>query len=400
MNCIKKHKTALVLSFVFLLVIIAETNAQRRRTTGLSEEVMAWTKSTLEPWPSNSYRSLKEAMIDNDFYLPVVFRGGMFPKLDYTFNRDSIALMGIQPVPMITYENRRVKNLFNYTLLKKGLDDSAYKNVVLKDPRNFNYSAKQLPKKVIRPKSIDKSDEQVKLEVKTTIITPETVDPVIKFIPDRKYWTSSFSADIKFSQNRSSANWHKGEINNMNIYTEINASYNYARGKISLTNALSTKFTINNAPGDTLRNYTIGTDELRYRSNFGLKAIRNWNYSSSAEFITSMANKYDINSRTKNSAFLAPFTINIGVGMTYNAKPKFKKPNRSLDLALSLEPLSFKYMYSTTRNINLPAYFQKNEDGTYQHVLRTFGSTINMTSNIRFSKTVTWYSRFYYFTNY
>jgi hypothetical protein len=400
MNCIRKHKIAFILSFTFLLVIIADTNAQRSKTIGLSEEVMAWTKSTLEPWPPYRYRSLKEAMIDNDFYIPLVFRGGIFPELNYEFNRDSIALMGLRLPPVITYENRRVKNMFSYHLLKRKLEDSAYKNVMLKDPRNFRYSIKQLPDKVIKPKSIDKSNEQVKLDVKTTTITPETIDPIVKFIPDRKYWTSSFSADIKFSQNKSSTNWYKGEIDNMNIYTNTITSYNYARGKISLTNTLSTTFTINNAPSDTLRDYTIGSDELRYRSNFGLKAISNWNYSSSAEFITSMGNKYITNTETKNSAFLAPFTINLGVGMTYNAKPKFKKPNRSVDLAVSLEPFSFKYMYSTDRDINLPAYFEKNEDGTYKRVLRTFGSTITMTNNTRFSKTVTWYSRLYYFTNY
>ncbi|MDR0743742.1 MAG: DUF3078 domain-containing protein [Tannerella sp.] len=386
--------------FTFLLVIIADTNAQSSKTTGLSEEVMAWTKSTLEPWPPHRYGSLKEAMIDNDFYIPLVFRGGMFPKPDYKFNRDSIALMGLQIPPSITYENKRAKNMFKYYLLKKQLEDSAYKNVMLKDPKNFQYTSKQLPDKIIKPKSIDKSNEQVKLEIKATPAAPETVDSIVKFIPDRKYWTSSFSADIKFSQNKSSTNWYKGEIDNMNIYTSTNTSYNYVRGKISLTNTLTTTFTINNAPNDTLRDYTIGSDELRFRSNFGLKAIKNWNYSSSTEFITSMGNKYIANTETKNSAFLAPFTINIGVGMTYNVKPKFKKPNRSVDLAVSLEPFAFKYMYSTNKNINLGAYFEKNEDGTYKHIMKTFGSSINMTNNTRFSKTVTWYSRFNYFTNY
>jgi hypothetical protein len=400
MNYIRKHKIAFILSFTFLLAIIADTNAQHSKTIGLSEEVMAWTKSTMEPWPPHRYKSLKEAMIDNNFYIPLVFRGGMFPKLDYEFNRDSIALMGLQIPPSIIYENRRAKNMFKYYLLKKQLEDSAYKNVMLKDPQNFEYARKQLPKKVIKPKSIDKSNEQVKLEVKTITSAPETIDPIIKFIPDRKYWTSSFSADIKFSQNRSSANWYKGEIDNMNIYTNTNISYNYARGRISLTNALSTTFTINNAPSDTLRDYTIGSDELRFRSNFGLKAIKNWNYSTSTEFITSMGNKYIANTETKNSAFLAPFTIKLGVGMTYNAKPKFKKPNRSVDLAVSLEPFAFKYMYSTNKDINLGAYFEKNEDGSYKHVMRTFGSSITMTNNTRFSKTVTWVSRFNYFTNY
>ncbi|MDR2775106.1 MAG: DUF3078 domain-containing protein [Tannerella sp.] len=399
LNFIKKRKISLILSFVFLL-IIAGAKAQSSRTSGLSEEVMAWTKSTMEPWPPNRYKSLKEAMIDNNFYIPLVFRGGMFPKLEYKFNRDSLVLPNYKIPPAVTYKNKRVENLFKYYIFKKILDDMVYKKVLLGDPLNFKYSISRLPDKTIKPKSIDKSNEQVKLEVKTTTVTPETVDPVIKFIPDRKYWSSTFSADIKFSQNKSSENWYKGKIDNMNIYTNTVTSYNYKKDKLSLTNTLSTTFTINNAPNDTLRSYTIGSDELRFRSNFGLQAVGNWNYSSSAEFVTSMGNKYIANTNTKNSAFLAPYTINIGVGMTFNARPKFKKPNRSLDLALSLEPLSFKYMSSTDKKINLGAYFAKNEDGTFKHVLKTFGSTVTMTKNTRLNKNVTWYSRLYYFTNY
>ncbi|MDR1223737.1 MAG: DUF3078 domain-containing protein [Tannerella sp.] len=405
MNDIRKHKIASILSFTFLLVIIADANAQHSKTTGLSEEVMAWTKSTLEPWPPDRYKSLKEAMIDNNFYVPVVFRGGMFPELKYEFNRDSIALMGLQIPPALTYENKRVKNLFRYQLLKKQLEDSAYKNVMLKDPRNFRYRIKQLPdkpEKVIKSKSIDKSGEQVKLEVKTTVVTPEAVDPIVKFIPDRRYWKSSFFANIQFSQSKSSANWYKGKIDNINIITQTNTSYNYERDRISLTNNLYTTLTFNNVPNDTLRDYTIGSDELRYRSVFGLKAIRNWKYSTTADFITSMGNKYIANTKNKHSAFLAPFTLNLGVGMTYDVNPKFKKPNRSVGLSLTLDPLSFKYMYSTDKKINLPAFFSdRNEDGTYKHVFRSFGSSLTMTNKVRFNKNVTIEnSRLYYFTNY
>jgi hypothetical protein len=401
LNFIKEHKTVFVLFFALLSAAVVDTNAQSRKTSGLSEEVMAWTISTTEPWPANRYKSLKEAMIDNNFYIPVVFRGGMFPKLDYKFDRDSLAFPNYRMPPAVVYKSKRATNMFKYYDLAKHLEDLAYKQVLLRDPGNFKYTIWQLEgKKTVRLKNIEAPKEPVKLDVKTSMVTPETVDPVIKFIPDRKYWTSSFAADIKFSQNKSSDNWHKGKIDIMNIYTYSNISYNYKKGKISLTNTLSTTFTINTAPNDTLRDYTIGSDELRFRSNFGLQAIRNWNYSLTGELVTSMGNKYVANTKTKNSAFLAPYTINIGAGMTYNAKPKFKTPNRSLDLALTIDPLSFKYMYSTNKNINLSAYFPKNEDGTFSHVLKTFGSSITMENETKFSKSVTWKSRLYYFTNY
>ncbi|MDR0572819.1 MAG: DUF3078 domain-containing protein [Tannerella sp.] len=401
-NYINNHYKFCALLFAFILHFITNVNAQSPKTYGLPPEVMAWTISTMEPWPPHRYKSLKEAMIDNKVFIPLVFSGGMFPEFDYKYSRDSLKITDTPPIPSaFEYKSKRIRPMFRYYTLEKMLSDLVYKNVMLKDPGKFKYSLRQLPETVIKPESIDKSTDYVVINVKApTTIPPEKVDPVIKFIPDRKYWTSSFSADIKFSQNKTSANWYKGEINNMNIYTNTNTSYNYRRDKISLTNTLSTTFTINNAPNDTLRDYTIGSDELRFRSNFGLTAIRNWNYSSSAEFITSMGNKYVANSKVKNSAFLSPYTINAGIGMTYAVKPKFKKKDRSMNLSLSLEPFSFKYMYARNKKINLSPYFEKDENGNYKHVLRTFGSTITMTNTIQFIKNISLYSRLYYFTNY
>ena len=400
-NYIKKYNVPFIIPILFLWFSVVDSNAQYKKPSGLPPEVMAWTISTMEPWPPGRYKSLKEAIIDNKFTTPLVFRGGLFPQLDLSFHRDSLKLNdSCRMAPAFAYKSKRIRPMFRHYLFDKRLEDIVYKEVLLKNPKNFQYALRQLPSTTIKPESIDISQAPIGINVKTNITPPETVDPVIKFIPDRKYWTSTFSADIKFSQNKTSSNWYKGEINNMNIYTNTITSYNYSRDKVSLTNTLSTTLTINNAPSDTLRKYTIGNDELRFRSNFGLKAIRNWNYSSSAEFITSMGNKYVTNSKVKNSAFLSPLTINAGIGMTYAIKPKFKKKDRSVNLSLSLEPLSFKYMYSKDKEINLAAYFEKDEDGNYKHVLRTFGSTITMTNTIQFSKNVSWYSRLYYFTNY
>ena len=400
MNYFNKQNKLCALLIGLSMLLITDIYAQQERTIELSPEVMAWTISTTEPWPQGKYSSVIEAMVDNKIFPPLVFRGGLFPKLDYSFSLDSLRLTKLPPTPSAFNSKKNyVSPLINHYLFIKSLDDMVYKKL-LENPNYFKYTIFQLPSTIIKPANIDISKENVKIDLTTTKVPPEKVDPLIKFIPDRKYWTSSFAADIKFSQNKTSANWYKGEINNMNIVTNSNTSYNYARNKISLTNVLTTNFTINTATNDTLRKYTIGIDELRFRSNFGLKAVRNWNYSSSAEFITSMGNKYITNKRDKNTAFLSPFTLNTGLGMTYALKPKFKKADRSLDLSLSLEPLSFKFIYSKSRNVNLAAYFPKDDDGNYQRVLKTFGSSITMNQIAKFNKSITLTTRYYYFTNY
>ena len=377
------------LFFTLSTVFTADLNAQNQTTKELSPEVMAWTVSTMEPWPTDKYKSLREAMIDNNFFPNVIFRGGLFQKFEYAFNRDSLRLDKNYPLPEpIRYDNKYFQQVFAHLLFRKSLDEMVYKQVMLANPGYFKYTIWDLPSYVIRSESIERSKDQVKIDVKAPQ-APATgvVDPIIKFIPDRRYWTSTFAADIKFSQNKSSVNWQPGEINTMNIYTNTNTSYNYARNKVSLTNVLTTTFTITNVQNDTLRKYAIGSDELRFRSNLGLRAIKNWNYSASGEFITAMGNRYIANTKVKNSAFLSPFTVNAGVGMTYALKPVFKKPNRSFDLSLSLEPLSFKYVHSRDTLISLAS-------------LKTFGSTVTMIQSARLNKSITLYTRFNYFTNY
>ena len=398
MNSINKRCRLCALFSTFSILMITQLNAQKPVSQGLPPEVMAWTISTMEPWPDDKYKTLKEAMIDNKIFPPLVFRGGLFPKIEYSFSLDSFRLGDAPPIP-VAFSYPKSRPMFSQYLFKKSLDDLVYK-AMLANPKNFKYTIWQLPATTVKPESLDKSKDQVKLEVKSTVPDDKSVDHTIKFIPDRKYWKSTFAADIKFNQNKSSVNWLRGEIKNMNIYTYTKTTYNYERNKVTFLNTLTTNFSINNAPSDTLRNYTIGSDELRFNSNFGLKAIKNWNYSSTGEFITAMGTRYGPNSKVKNAAFLSPYTVNIGIGMTYAAKPVMKKPNRAYDVALTINPLAFKYMYSRMKDINLAAYFQKDEEGNFKHELKTFGSNITLIQNVKFSKSLTLSSRFNYFTNY
>jgi hypothetical protein len=381
---------------VLLMVFNAGIYGQTQHSDSLPPEVMAWTKSTLDPWSYKHYESLKEAFIDNDVYIPTVFRGGMFPGL----TSGSLTIPGPDIPPAYALSDKHTAGMFSSWLIRKSLEDGVYREMA-RNPLNFKYSIYRFPDRQIKPANIEKTVREVKVpEITVKKAVSEPIGADMKFIPDRRYWTSSFKADIKFSQNASSANWHQGKIENMNVNTYTQTTYNYARGKITLTNTLTTQFVIATAPNDTLRDYGIGTDELRFRSNFGLKAIKNWSYSLSAEFVTSMGNKYIANTTNKHSAFLSPYTVNLGGGITYAVTPQFKRPNRSLTINLSIEPIAFKFIYSKNRDVNLAAFFPRNEDGTPKFVTRSFGPQISMTSNARFNKSTTLYTRLYYFTNY
>jgi hypothetical protein len=382
----------MMLAILFNIGVHAQTNEPE----GLPPEVMAWTKSTLDKLSYKRYKSLKEAMIDNDFYIPEVFRGGIFPKLN--FNTDIGMTKPNLPSPY-SLGDKYTKNMFSSYYIKKSLEDAAYMEM-LKNPFNFKYTLDQLPGGLIKSESIEKTVNGVKITVEAATVAPEAVNSGIKFIPDRKYWISSFSADLKFSQNKTSDNWVSGKIDNMNIYENIVIGYNYERDKVTLKNTLSNLITLSNAPNDSIHFYALGSNELRFRSVFGLKAIGNWSYTVSGEFFTPMLHKFKTNSNKLNSTFLSPYTINIGIGMTFAKKIKYKAPNKLWDITLSVEPLSFKYTYSKNKEIDLAAYFPKSEDGTFPYIFRSFGSNFILKNTVNFNKYVDLTSRLYYFTNY
>jgi hypothetical protein len=392
MNKIKKA----IFPILLMIFFNAGINAQTQKSDSLPPEVMAWTKSTLDPWSYKYYKSLKEAMIDNDFYIPTVFRGGIFPKFDFG---DDFGLPKPNIPPAYSLDDKYIKNMFSSYLIRKSLEDGAYKEMT-KNPFNFKYTTNQFPGNQIKPENIEKTFHEVKVAVSTANVSPEPVGSELKFIPNRKYWTSSFFVELKFSQTKTSDNWFNGKADNMNIYENIVIDYNYAKGKVSLTNKLSITLKVDNAPKDTVHSYAISQNDLRFRSNFGVQAIKNWSYSASFDFYSPLLHKFKVNLNNLNSTFLSPFTMGIGIGMTFSKNYVYKRPNHNWNIVLSIEPLAFTYTYSKNKDIELGAYFPKNKDGEIPHINKSFGPHVNLTSTYNFNKYIRLETRAKYSTNY
>lgn len=377
------------------LLYINSLNAQNQSAEGLSPEAKSWLISTMEPWPEGKYKSIQEAMIDNKFFPPLlVFRGGLFPELDSTFNLSNDLTF---PSSFVNNDKQSVQMFRHYQFLKS-LDELVYRRM-LSNPHIFKYSISQLPATNVKVESIDVSKEQVKIEINNAKPIKELIDPIVKYKPNRRYWTLKFEPDIKFSHNRSSKNWHQGsDINSLNLYLLSISTFKYERDKIALTNTLKTWLTLNNAPNDTLRKFIIINDEFRLNSVFELKAIKRWSYSLSAEIFTPMGNHYIANTKNKNLAFLTPLILTNGIGMTYNLVPKFKKPDRSLNLKLTINPLAFQFKYNgDTTVIN---GFPRDASGKIKYEQHSFGPNLELTKDGRFNKSLTFKTKYTYFTNY
>lgn len=363
----------------------------------ISDEAMYWARlvrdaSTL----FDNTMTFRDTVIVNPLFLPIVFKGELLPK-DLTFYKDNFWMKNDQlPLPFTP------DSLFKEEKHRKEIQDNAYKYVQSNYPDYFRYSINDLPQDKVVTKVIKKTNyepELIKIENETDF---SDVDAPTKFIPERRYWTSGFESSIQFAQNYISPNWHKGGVSALNLTNRELLTYNYNRDKVMFTNSLEIKNNLYTAPKDTLRDYKVGDDVFRIYSNMGYKAFNKWYYTFELEFKTQMFSSYAENQNVKLAGLLAPFSINFGLGMKYDLNKTFaSSKHKKVALTANIAPLSFTYVRTIDKDIDLARHFTKKEDETeYPYKQSLFGSTVNATMTFQFSRNISWYSRFNYNTNY
>lgn len=362
----------------------------------LSDEAMYWAHlihdaSTL----FDDNMTFRDTIIVSPLFLPLVFKGGLVPD-DLTFyNEDSWKPKNLVPQPFA------IDTIFKEEERKKKLNMQAYNYIRDNYPNYFRYSENDLPQDKIVIKEIQKVKDEPELLQVENEKNFDDVDAPVKFIPERRYWTSHFESAIQFAQNYISPNWHKGGNSAMNLANREYFIYNYNKDKVLFTNELEIKNTLNTAPNDTLRSYKISDDVFRLHSNFGYRAINKWYYSFDMEFRTQIFSSFIENSDVKQSAFLAPYTVTTSLGMKYDLNKKFKKKNKSLTFNAVIGALSCTFKQTTDGHIDLGRHFKPDEEtGELPTKQSQFGSNINATLNFQINKNVNWYSRFYYNTSY
>lgn len=343
--------------------------------------------------------TFKDTIIVNPIFLPPIFKGNNAfngPFYDPDFYKT-------EGIPDRYLPQTEV--LPKYAA-KKRMDDELYQYMVTHYPTLFKYSTRDLPNDIIAPTplhvDIRERYEAAPIIVKSEVNVEDIEGVPIRFIPDRLYWQSAFESAIQFAQNYVSPNWYKGGSSNLNIYTKHALKYDYKKDKVQLTNEMELRLNAYNAPKDTLRNYKIGDDLLRFHSNFGYQAFNKWYYTLDAEFKTQLFTNYQENTKLVQASALAPFSVNIGLGMKYDLDKKFTDKYKKLRLSVNMAPVSYTYMHSIKDDIDLGRHGFKHDPETnlFKTTLSQVGSTVKMDMTAQFNRNVTWQSRFYYFTSY
>ncbi len=263
---------------------------------------------------------------------------------------------------------------------------------------------------VNNPDIVDFNEKDLPEPPKTYVITSDPSKQTVT-LEERKFnnigaiegekikvrkWIHSYNASVQFSQAYLSKNWYQGGENNVNVIGQFvwNVKLNEnVYKKLLFENSVQYKVSVNSAPQDSVRGYSISQDLFQVNTKFGYKAIEKWYYSTSLRFKTQLLNNYKANTTEMKASFLSPAELNLGIGMTYNTTSKDKK----IKFDMSLSPLSM--------DMNICREIKKIDPTSFgidagKHIKMEYGSNLEAKMVWKICHEVTWSSRLFSFTNY
>lgn len=336
--------------------------------------------------------NFRDTMLYNPLFVPVVFTG----RIEVP---DSISFY---PQKDDKLKNVLISsdNTFAPYLEKQTFVDKVRRHYYLEHPSSVKLSTSSLSglKQTVADEEVSRRFNPFK-ELLSSETSYSLDKPNVEGIEiGRVYWVKTGEHSLQFSQNYFSPNWHRGGTSNLNINSNHILNLNYEKDKIKFNNRLEWRLSVYNAPDDTLRNYRIGDDMVRYYGDFGHDAfIKSWSYSTNLEVKTQLFKSYKANEDELRSAFLSPLYVNAGIGMKYHIDKRSKTVrNRRLRLDVSISPLSVNYRYVGNNEVDRKRYGIPEGDKS----LFDKGSTLTSNMTYDFTKYISWKSRLKYFTNY
>lgn len=309
--------------------------------------------------------------LSNPFFFPL-FSGNAFNG-DVLFKKtNSRILKNTQKI--LSYIYTQQPWLVNSKIQKTNNQNE--KSVVSKpkeEKNNFSF-ANKLAKSTKQKESSQLNLSQLKLDVSKP-----------------KFWNFGSNISFQLMQNHISDNWYKGGESNHSFLAAFNLTANYSnKRKVSFNNKLETKIGFRSTNSDTEHKYMASADLLRLTNQLAVRAINHWDYSLLLQSWTQFTKGYKRNDSKIYSDFMSPFESVLSLGMQYAITSK----NKRFNMKLNMSPFAgnFKYVNkeSLTHQFGL-------ED---KHTKFEFGSNITMEATWKPFKSVSWITRFYYYSNY
>lgn len=328
-------------------------------------------------------------------FLPLVYEGNVW---------DSCSFIPAMPHPYNSVLNIAdyMPKLFSDREKRGGYYTRFYRDIVRNDMDLIKYTVDVFPDEVervveIKPDilhnlfAIEYDSEKIKKPEQPT-----------RYVPKRKYWSFGGSSVIQVSQSHISENWYKGGTDNFNLLSVQKLTMKYQKETVEFNSSFEWKLNLYNykyrtkEENDEKNRLRIGEEQFRIYSNFSLKAINNWSYSSNIEIKTQFIQNFSETNVLQNS-FLSPLYINMGVlGMKFAKNKKLNDKGKQFNVSADISPLSVQYVYVMDDEVKETRFGIKEGKSS----MTDFGSSINSTFSFNLTKSIRFSSRFKYFTNY
>lgn len=318
------------------------------------------------------------------YFRPAVFSSFQF--LD-TMRVSKSAPLADSPLDPNTF-GWLVTDLYHNDLIRH-----ARQAVVVRTPYLVRYDEASLPEP---PKKFEANVDPKTAKIVIAEIIPEKA-PEQKLEAQfyKRHWLKTFNGSVQFSQAYVSPNWYQGGNKNLNMLVNLyyNVKLNPAfHKKFLFETTFQYKLGMNDAPNDSLRNYSISEDLFQWNLLAGYKASKYWYYSTNVSFKTQFLRNFKSNTHDLKGAFLSPGELNVGVGMTYN----YANPKKTFTLDASISPLSWNMKTCFNKHMNETSYGI--EPG--RHTVSEYGSSAEGKMTWQICDNISMRSRLFVFSDY
>ena len=318
------------------------------------------------------------------YFRPAVFSSFQF--LD-TMRVSKSAPLADSPLDPNTF-GWLVTDLYHNDLIRH-----ARQAVVVRTPYLVRYDEASLPEP---PKKFEANVDPKTAKIVIAEIIPEKA-PEQKLEAQfyKRHWLKTFNGSVQFSQAYVSPNWYQGGNKNLNMLVNLyyNVKLNPAfHKKFLFETTFQYKLGMNDAPNDSLRNYSVSEDLFQFNMLVGYKASKRWYYSTNVSFKTQFLKNYKPNTHELKGAFMSPGELNVGVGMTYN----YANPKKTFTLDASISPLSWNMKTCFNKHMNETSYGI--EPG--RHTVSEYGSSAEGKITWQICDNISMRSRLFVFSDY
>lgn len=347
---------------------------------------------TLDYIPFGESVTFKDTIIVNPIFMPFVFDGQVLYD-DYKLYTPAWA-----PKDSLMYYSVKEDSIFIVNRREQKLYRDLQNYVAKEHPTIIKYSEENLPTDIPKQDKIKSRNSFTELIKVDDSSAPGDISGPNKYTPKIKKFVFTASNSLQFAQNYISPNWSAGGNSNLNLIAVNTFEFNYDnKSNFMINNKLESRLSLNSGPTDTLRSIRIGEDLLRLTTQIGLKAASKWYYTLNGVFETQLFKNYEANTNNLNAAFLAPLSINAGLGMAYSTTKEFKDNKyKKIVFSTNIAPISINYKYTRNSNIDVTRYGIPEGKRSFIDV----GSTLNASLTFNFTRFISWGSNFKFFTNY